>query len=331
MNNGKNDIDELIARSLTGETSPEDEQRLATWLAQSKDNSDYYQKLKKVTTLADHYYQSKATLPEVNLDQEWNQFLNQVGENKSGRVFNLQSSTWLRIAASLLLIVASGFIINYVITSRQTMVVETAAAMQEVTLPDGSQITLNHNSKLIYQPSFGKTNRSVTLQGEAFFDVFSDETKPFIISVNETTIEVVGTSFNIRGYPSTEKVEVVVATGTVKFKAKDQQVTLRAGDKGVYSSAQNTLVNQTNYDINFMAWKTRKIIFQEAGLREVIETLNNVYQANITLAAPISDTCLVTVSFDQQSLDAVLNVLKTTLNLEYRIQNGQIEITHAGC
>lgn len=331
MNNGKNDIDELITRSLTGEITPEEDQQLAAWLAQSKDNSDYFQKLKKATALANQYYQKKASLPQINLDQEWSQFLNQVGEDKSGRVRHLQPSMWLRIAASLLLVVASGFIINYVITSRQTIVVETAAAMQEVTLSDGSQITLNHNSKLTYPPSFYETNRSVTLQGEAFFEIVRNDAKPFTISINETKVEVVGTSFNIRGYPSTEKVEVVVATGIVKFSAKGQQITLQAGDKGVYSSTQKTLVNQTNSDINFMAWKTRKIIFQEAGLLEVIETLNKVYQANITLAAPVSDTCLVTVSFDQQTLDAVLNVLKTTLNLEYRIQNGQIEITHAGC
>ena len=106
---------------------------------------------------------------------------------------------------------------------------------------------------------------------------------------------------------------------------------LQAGDRGVYNPQQQTVQNEINTDVNFNAWKTRRLTFTEAKLQTVVETLNQVYHANIVIAVPVPDTCLVTVSFDQQDLTDVLNVLKVTLNLEYTIQKNKIEITRAGC
>jgi transmembrane sensor len=329
----QNDIDELITRVLTGEASADDEQRLKAWMTMSDDNALYYKKLQKAAALADQYYRSKQPLPEINLDAEWNQFLGTINQGKKDNVRTLKPATlWLRIAAAVLLVATSGVLYNYFI-AQNLVVVETAAVTKEVTLPDGSQITLNQNSRLTYNPSFGKTERGVTLQGEAFFEITPDPTKPFIISVDHATVEVVGTSFNIRGYDLSETLEVTVATGIVKLSAPDkmEQLTLQAGDRGIYNRSENTLTNQTNVDVNYMAWKTRKLTFTEANLQSVIETLNKVYDANIIISAQVPDTCLVTVSFDQQSLEAILNVLKSTLNLEYKIQNNKIEITQAGC
>ena len=72
-------------------------------------------------------------------------------------------------------------------------------------------------------------------------------------------------------------------------------------------------------------------MFDEKDLRSVVEELNEIYNANITLATTVSDACVVTVTFDQQDLEAILNVLKKTLNLTYTMKGNQIEITHAGC
>lgn len=334
MNSNQNDIDELIARSLAGESTAEEKERLSTWIAQSDDNRERFQKMKRVLALSDAYYKTKQQEPNVDLDQEWNHFLTQIDSSKERtlRPAAKSYSLWMRVAAAILLVVAAGSIFN-LFFSDKTTVIETADATQLITLPDGSQVTLNENSQLSYADDFGKNTRIVTLKGEAFFDVARDPQKPFIISANEATVEVLGTSFNVQAYNTDKKIEVVVATGTVKFSVPkmNQAVTLQAGDRGVYSRENKELTNALNADINFLAWKTRKIIFIETDLRIVIETLNHAYGANIITEVKVPDTCLVTVTFDQQSLDAVLNVLKTTLNLIYRIENGKIVITHAGC
>ena len=339
MSNEQNDIDELITRSLAGETNAEDEKNLSAWVALAEKNKEHYEKLKRAFMLGDAYYK-KAKQPEplLDIDQEWNHFLKKIdpADKDNVRSLNTRSKThsmWMRVAAALLLVVVSGFIVNYFISMNKTTVIETADAPQEITLPDGSHVTLNKNSLLSYTTDFGKETRSVSLRGEAFFDVKRDPKKPFVISANEATVEVLGTSFNVQAYDSKSQLEVVVATGTVKLSVPNskQEVTLQAGDRGVYARSEKYLTQITNTDMNFLAWKTRKLIFMETDLYTVIETINNTYQTNITITADLPATCVVTVTFDRQSIEAILNVLKTTLNLTYRTENGTIIITDAGC
>jgi transmembrane sensor len=335
----QNDIDELITRSLAGETTAEEGKNLSAWIALAEKNKEHYEKLKRVFLLGDSYYKkAKQPEPALNIDQEWNHFLKQIDAGHKDNVRTLNSpaktySMWMRVAAALLLVVVSGFIVNYFISTNKTTVIETADAMQEITLPDGSRVMLNKNSQLSYTPDFGKESRHVSLKGEAFFDVARDLQKPFIISASEATVEVLGTSFNLQAYDAKKLLEVVVATGTVKLSVPNvkQEVTLQAGDRGVYAHSEKQLTQITNTDINFLAWKTRKLIFMETDLNTVIETINQAYQTNITIEAKVPATCLVTVTFDQQNLEAVLNVLKTTLNLTYKTDNGTIIITDAGC
>jgi len=339
VNKDQNHIDDLIARSLAGEASAEEEKQLAAWIAQQEENNQHYQKIKRTFDLSGVYFANKTSKePNLDIDQEWNHFLSQANKNKMDNVRSLVPERnpfqlWSRIAAAVLLVVASGFIINYFISNNNDTQFQTADNTLEISLPDGSRIALNRNSELSYASDFGKTSRTVTLTGEAFFEVERDPQKPFIIQINEATIEVLGTSFNVQGYINRNELEVVVETGTVKFSVSEanKNVLLKAGDRGVFKKQSKELVSTTNTDINFLSWKTRKIVFTESNLRSVVDALNKIYNANITIAAQVPETCVVTVTFDQQSLEAVLNVLKTTLNLTYIVKDGQIEITDAGC
>ena len=173
----------------------------------------------------------------------------------------------------------------------------------------------------------------VNLIGEAFFQVEPQTGSTFVINANDLEIAVLGTSFNVQAYDHSKAIEVVVQTGTVKLVEKTDQesITLHSGEKGIYGKDHKQLSRQPNDDINFLSWKTRKITFVQDDLHTVAQTLNRTYQVNIYFSADISPTCEVTVTFDNQTLDAVLNVLKNTLDLSYQIIGDQIEITGAGC
>jgi len=339
VNKEQNYIDDLISRSLTGEATVEEQQELSTWVALQEENKKYYQKIKQTFDLSGEYYSKKESkVPNLDIDKEWNHFLNQIEKKETANIRSITPNKssyamWARMAAAVLLVVASGFVINYFLSRDNDIQFETAENTLEVTLPDGSHVALNHNSKLTFTADYGTQARTVKLTGEGFFEVERNPQKPFVIEVNDATVEVLGTSFNVQGYDSRKELEVVVETGVVKFSVPgvNKDVTLKAGDRGVYQKEKKNLSSRENKDINFLAWKTRKLVFEENDLRSVIETLNNVYQANISIATEVPDTCVVTVTFDQQSLEAILNVLKTTLNLTYTIKDGKIEITHAGC
>jgi ferric-dicitrate binding protein FerR (iron transport regulator) len=329
--------DDLIIRHLTGETSAEEEKQMHAWLAQLPENEKHYLEVKKILELGSrHYAQSSKGRPDINIDKEWSRFVSAISEKKvpvRAIVPENSSRLWLRIAAALLLLFVSGFIINYFVFNNTEIQFQSGNSTLPVVLSDGSKIILNKNSRLSYASNFGEKDRRVTLKGEAFFDVERNTLKPFVIAVNQAEVEVLGTSFNVQGYDDRKEIEVIVQTGVVRFSVQQENrdVELMAGQKGVYSKAARKLISGVNEDLNFLSWNTRKIVFVENDLRSVVETLNETYQVNIILPATIPATCVVTVTFDHQTLESVLNVLKTTLNLTYKINGSQIEIVAAGC
>ncbi len=335
MENKDTIAENRIAKYLVGEASPMEEEQLQKWRAESSENEAFFQDFKKTLELGQQHYQvDTAKSLGIDIDAEWNQFLKNISVKEGTKVVSLEkqvetSNVWLKIAASLILIIGVGFAINYFSGQPSLVHYQTAQNTQEVTLPDGSIITLNKQSFLSYLEDFGKVDRQVSLSGEAFFDVAKDKTKQFIITTENAQVQVLGTSFNVRAYDQSEATEVVVATGIVKLSKQNsnEAITLNAGDKGMFES--NKLYSETNKDTNFLSWKTGKIMFEEESLEAVIEALNRIYQVDISTEEDAS--CEVTVTFEQQTIEAVLNVLKITLDLQYTVKGDEINITSIGC
>lgn len=333
MTNGKNDrINELITRHLAGETTAAGEKELLAWIDLSEKNRQYYDDLKKAFDLTAHHLAfPTSTGIDVDVDHEWDRFRERVGQGTQIRRLGLDRF-WMRIAATLLIVMATAGIL-YFLNMPVNTVYQTASIPKTVTLPDGSQIALNANSVLAVDKDFGEKNRTIALKGEAFFQVEHDAAKPFIVVTDKARIQVVGTSFNVTAYDSLAEMEVVVKTGVVTLESTngDQKVKLVAGQKGVFSKSMGKIASSVNTDINFLSWNTRHIVFEEKGLRAVMETLEKAYRADIILPNDIPISCTVTVTFDHQSLESVLKVLERTLNLKYTIQGNKVEITEAGC
>lgn len=323
-------INELITKHLSGESSAEEQKQLSAWINASEQNRKQYQDLEKAFALTEQHFAPTQDLP-VDVDREWDRFTEAIGPSVKTRQLS-RSRVWLRIAATLLLLLATGGILYY-FSAPETTVFQTADNKEMITLPDGSQVTLNRNSSLTYEPEFGEQSRTVNLRGEAFFDVEADAAKPFIILTQNARVEVLGTSFNVNAYDSLQEVEVIVQTGVVSLqpKAGDQKVQLAAGQKGIYSKAKEQVSVTVNDDVNFLSWNTQHLVFVESDLASVLRTLGKTYHADIRVSADIPETCIVTVTFDNQTLESVLKVLESTLNLKYTIQGNKVEITEAGC
>ena len=130
-------------------------------------------------------------------------------------------------------------------------------SLELLILPDKSRVWLNKNSVLSYDSSFNQLDRQVTLLGEAFFEVRSDTTKPFIILANESKTSVLGTSFNLRAYKK-EDPTVTVVTGKVAFtdnEVEQNQIVLIPGEKGIYDRTKSELSKRKNNNHHFLDWK----------------------------------------------------------------------------
>ena len=268
-------------------------------------------------------------MPAVNLDQEWQRFKSTVRPAGTGS----STTGWWRIAASVVLVTVLGYLLWTNVFEAKSITVLAQYSGQEIMLPDSSVVTLNKNASISYPRNFSRGSRMVEMTGEAFFEVTRNVNKPFIVKMGLSNVEVLGTSFNINARKDNDRIEVVVNTGKVRFTntTSKEAVILTKGEKGVLMKSNNSIAKAPNDDVNFMAWKTRKIVFDDVELDEVIQTLNKLYEAHVSFSTDVSKDCKVTVTFDNQSLDAILSVLEVTLDLEYRKSGDIIEVVKTGC
>jgi transmembrane sensor len=326
--NGNNiDID-LITRHLSGESGASEKEELKRWLAADPENTkllDQYasvwEKLSRIESVAG-----------INLDAEWNVLESRMVESE--KVISLQAGRKRsarfyigRIAVAAMLAVILTFSGIYVVNRYGYKTMATMGQSEELVLPDGSKVTLNHFSSLKYPRRFSGEIRNIEMQGEGFFEVKSDPEHPFVISTRDVDIKVLGTSFNVNAYSENEAVEVIVATGQVAVTRRGEvprTIILKPGNKGVYKKTEETLEITQEIDKNYLAWKTRSFIFVDQTLFDVSMQLNKVYQAEIIIASDSLKDARITTNFKDQSLDAILNVLSATLDLEVRRNNGQI-------
>jgi len=321
-------IESIITRKINGEITAEEQVVLNQWVADSKENARYLKDLQSIYFQANKKHIDK-TEP-IDVDQEWRKFKNTIQTQSRTGLFN---STLLRIAASVVLVATLGYFLWFSQFRTNTIEVIAQTWGEEVRLPDNSLITLNKGAVLTYPKTFSGSNRAISLTGEAFFEITRNENKPFLVNLSQSTVKVLGTSFNINANGNDNKIEVVVNTGKVMFtnSALDESIILTKGEKGTLIKNTNMLTQTFNNDINVLAWKTRKLIFNNTELDKVIKTINRLYEAQVSFSTDTDKNCNVTVSFENQSLEAVLSVLKLTLDLEYKKSGDVIEIIKTGC
>lgn len=260
--------------------------------------------------------------------------MNQKQQSKPVIVRKLITQPWLRIAATLLvaaLLSVAGYQLFDHWTARGRMIEISALdnTVKSVTLPDGSLVSLNSNTHLIYPPKFGDHTREVTIEGEAFFEVKPNPQKPFIIHAGTAQVKVLGTSFNVRAYPGAREMEVIVRTGKVQvLNSKNQseqndELILTPGQKATLVHRSHTLVKSTNENPNYIAWKTHELVFRATSLDEVIDNLENVYKVKIQLQDPQSGKQLLTAHFNNYSLDFILKVIETTFGMQTQQVGGK--------
>jgi hypothetical protein len=202
---------------------------------------------------------------------------------------------------------------------------------KEILLPDGSTIVLNRDSKVKYADNF-KEDRVLYLTGEAFFDVKPDPKHPFTIQCNLSKTTVLGTSFILRSYEKESYDEINVIEGKVSFSQKIEkgdEITILAGNKAV---AEGTKIEQTVIkDINYNAWLTEKIIFNNTKLKEVFVVLEKYYNVSLSAKNPKILNCEFTGVFEKSDINEILQVLSVSFDLSFDHQSKNYTLSGKGC
>lgn len=309
----------LLIKYLAGEADKDQIRMVEDWKDLKDENLQLFKDYEKIWKNASAYQKVKG----IDLDAEW-----KVQKEKMNQSVTIQKTTSVtshpsflfiavRVAAAAVLIFGLIFGIRFLPGMSYKKFV-TREARAEIVLPDSTVVTLNAYSEIKYPRKFKKRHREVSFKGEAFFMVKPEKTRPFGINTSDLNIEVLGTSFNVNSYENINKTEVVVTTGKVAvnlLEDESKKIILQTGDKGAFLKDSKTLVKKLNNDINYAAWKTRKLVFINASFGEIIKTIEKVYFKKIVVTNEDLLACRVTATFDQLSFDAILSILESTLDL----------------
>lgn len=277
----------LIHKQLSGQASEAEQQELEQWIALSADNHQTYESFKTV------WEESARVFQHTTYDKSaaWQKIdprriaATPLPMGKGGVVRSFRWGWVAAAAVTLFVAVGAWFTMR---EHGQDMEYITAAKKDmQVSLPDGSIAFLRKGATLSYAKDYNRTHRQVQLNGEGFFEVEFEATKPFTIVTEHAIIRDLGTAFWVN--TNSARDEMAVISGKVSFAKKqreDDKIILTAGQKA--SLEADNFSQSAVSDSNFISWKTGILDFNHTPLSQVLTTLQVHYQIGLSVSPDLA-------------------------------------------
>jgi len=323
-------IEELIRKYLTHELTGEEERRLKTWLSEDKANRKVFENIVAGWQLTgDDIRQSKARI--------YGRLSAKYRSEKKPRRFIPYFS---KVAAVFVFAVAAALMIFYIRDEKNqtaapvAMIEKQTLPGQKLTikLPDGSVAILNSASRIVSPESFQNAERKVRLEGEAFFEVAEDASRPFIIVTDNLNVRVLGTSFNVRSFSDEDNVSVAVLSGKVMVSESsdsmaNQRQILLPNEMLEYSVKEKSFSEKKRVDSSVVfGWKDQNLVFKDENIDRILVALSRWYGVEFDVQAPLDYTRKFTGNFKNPTLKEVMESISYSYQFEYNINDRNIII-----
>ncbi len=331
--------DDLLMKYLTGHLGPEESESLRLSMESDPAIREYLEEGEKIWKSAGSILEFQS----IDAAKDWISmrdrfgFRNTAAEHHPLRITRSMVFRMARVAAVLLLVMATSFLIYYYtgngpMSRLEWTTMEARDLPGETTLPDGSKVSVNAGSQLVYPVDFKGRKRFVKLRGEAYFEVARNEKKAFhVLVADEASVEVLGTTFHIRQDPDKKRILLNVLSGRVAFfpKGKKKDALVIGPDEHAEFSSGNVR-QQVSYDLNFLSWKTRTMTFDHTPLPEVLNQLARHYHKDFDIMHQGIDTLTLTGTYKNQVFEDVLDEISLVLDIIFEESNGRIQVKSFG-
>ena len=312
------DIYNILSKHFAKEASKEENQLVEKF---KLDQPEEYKSLKNLW--------SKSDFPIEEYDKEaaWVKLTNKTAKPNKNKVYQLYRNISI---AAILLVLVSFFAVKHFgpegsafVEPVQIIAIGGPERVKKLELEDGSIIYLSKTAKLSYPERFDRNSRTVSLEGEAFFEIARDETKPFRVKTEHSDVEVLGTSFNVNSMAI--QTQVSVATGKVQVNSNSSD------EMAILLPNESVVVNNKNFELsksknqNYLSWKTGVFQFEDATIKEVVQELNEFYGNKISLKKENSD-CLLSASFNNLELKQALEIVELSCRLKLKTNKNNYEL-----
>ncbi len=360
MDSIPNDHWRRLVRYLSREATPEEQDETQTWILEDEQRAKLMDELREVWEATDRSPQSR------DLEGAWESMVSKVesdgqpaggisqhssvdsADASSSRPENTSSRSptrrRLRERGGLLAraLVFAGVVVglvaltvlfanggSFLSSEREARTFSTRPGERAtVRLSDGSEVRLNVDSRLTMPSDFDGDKREVHLEGEAFFDVAQDSTRPFVIQMDGASVRVLGTAFGVKAYPEDRRKEVAVKEGTVAFQPSRvnqskgaSPVLLRAQHLGVVAGQHVKTVQGGGEEVKqHLAWTEGQLIFDDAPFDEVHRKLERWYDLEIEVRFETTEVDRLNATFEEESSMNAVAAVASALGLRYRTE-----------
>lgn len=266
--------------------------------------------------------------------------LEKIKERIDNRLFAHVHSTplylrWIRIIAAVItpLLMLTTFYLyreNTLLLQKNFVVSTSEGEQVSISLPDGSQVTLNENSTLSYNLlAYNSDQRKVLFEGEGYFQVQKNPDVPFSVLSQELKVEVLGTIFNFVSRPLQSKAELSLEEGSVRFLSlkTGQDVILSPNQKAVLDlNTGEVKVDKMSFGTDASAWKRGELVFRNVPFKDVLNRIEETYHVTIIMETADVDYCndLFTGVLSRTNINEVLEVIEYSYHLKAILKDGTI-------
>lgn len=288
---------ELIKKWLNGELSPTERAVF--------EKTPEYHNYKKIVEKAAHFQK-----PQFSEEKSWHLFKERLQKSRSRKGRLLRLPVLLKIAAILVLLFASGL---FIYLNNPESIITGSGQISLLDLPDKSQVRLNAESKVKYYPRKWNGNRTLHLDGEAYFEV--EKGSDFTVKTSEGTVQVLGTSFNIIDRPGI--FEVTCFEGSVRVIHSGRESILLKNES--YKVIEGQIQPGTTVEEEIPGWVNNESSFRAVPLKFVLAEIERQYGLQI-IADNVNGEQLFSGSFSHSNLENALKSITIPLGLSYSLE-----------
>lgn len=325
---------ELLDRFFRGLSSPEEDVQLKSWIKQP----DFQQKFSA-------YYQqcwalAPDTMDEVVQNEMLAELLSRIDEtpDTGKRVLGTKKRFIHRIgryAAIAFIALAIGSGAYYMGVSHTDDYANTEVAMSvsngqkaDIVLADGTKVYINSDSRIVYDNSYNKRARVISLEGEAYFEVAKDKEKPFIVKANGINVEALGTSFNVCAYKQDQSVAVTLIEGKVKVNDGKHEIYMKPNERLTCNLTNGNFErSELHPNVNNLLWRSHELALYGESLEEICTILTRMYNCTFVFKNEEAKHYTYHGIIKNSSLNNILEYIGRASGIEYKIgQNNTIVI-----
>jgi ferric-dicitrate binding protein FerR (iron transport regulator) len=323
---------ELVTKYLTTEISSDELDELKFFLGNSRE-------YRKIFDRENELWQKSNISRERNynaVEQGWKRVAARAGlgekHNPSVLILSRRKYSMLLGAASVALMIGVGGFFSYFIRKQPVKEVPVAGITEVTTaegekahiwLTDSTEVFLNSGSSFKYSTDYNSHQRVVSLLGEAYFNVKTDRKKPFTVKLGKMEVTATGTQFNILSYGNDNRIEATLEKGSIHVTTNDDNKTyfLEPGQQVVYFTNSKKAVVKEVFTETYTSWKENKLRLIDTPMEEALRRIARRYNVVFEVQGPDILDLKYTATFIDESIEDVMQMLKTVSPISYKIYN----------